>query len=191
METGILLALQSLRVVGLTQLMALVYALGGAAFIWIALAVVMLFIAESRQMGVLVIVSVIIAAVLCALVIAPIVGRPRPCDAGIGVTAVVGVAKAGFGFPCTRVATSFAAATAIALSRGKKFGFPAVVGAVAIAFSCLFVGVSYPTDALAGMLVGIAVGVVVVWVYNTFFRGRLIESTGGSRRGRTSVKRRG
>lgn len=189
MEAGILIGLQSARVVGLTQLAVLIFAFGDAAFIWVALGIIMLFFSERRPAGVLVLVSVAVALVLCNLVLGPIVGRVRPCDAGIGVTAVVGVSRAGFAFPCAHAASSFAAATVIALSLGRRSGLPAVVGALLISFSCLYLGVNYPTDVLAGLLIGLVIGVAVVWLYNTFVRERVVASVGaGTSRGRTSVK---
>lgn len=192
MEAAVLLSLQSIRVVGLTQVMALVYALGASAFVWVVLAVVMLMFADKRQTGMLVIAAVVVAGLASALVIAPLVGRARPFDAGIGVTVVVGVSKAGYGFPCARAATSFAAAVAIAFTLGRRFGVPAVLGAVLISFSCLYLGVNYPSDVLAGALLGVVAGVIVVWLYNTFFRERFIASVGsGARPARKSVKRRG
>lgn len=191
METGILLGLQSIRVVGLTQLAALVYALGNAAFVWIVLAVVWFFFAERRQTAMLIVASVIVTGIVCSLLLAPMVGRVRPCDAGIGVTAVIGVSQSGFAFPCSHAATSFAAATVILLTLGAGPGLPSAIVALLISLSSLYLGVNYPTDVLAGIIIGIIVGVVVAWAYNTFFRERFIASIGtGSGRPRKSVKRR-
>ena len=181
MEAGILIALQSARASGLSQLMALLSALGNDAFIWLVLAVVMLFFAEKRQTGVIVLVAVIAASLLCELVIGPLVGRVRPCDAGIGVSAVIGVSHSGFSFPSAHAATSFAAATVIAMTLGRRFGTPAVVGAALISFSRLFLGVNYPSDVIAGCILGVVAGIVLVWAYNTFFRGAVLERVGTPR----------
>ncbi|MGI6032915.1 MAG: phosphatase PAP2 family protein [Coriobacteriales bacterium] len=178
MEAGILLALQSARVAGVTQLMALISALGNAAFIWVVVAVIMLFFDEKRMCGILSLVSLALAFVLCELILGPIVGRAHPFEAGIGVTAYYGVSHAGCTFPSIHAASSFAAATVIAVMLGRHYGIPAVITAILIAFSRLYLGMNYPTDVLAGIVLGFLIAILVVWAFNTFFRSALLERIG-------------
>ena len=51
--------------------------------------------------------------------------------------------------------------------REKKFGIPALVIAILVALSRLYLYVHYPTDVLAGTLLGIAFGFLAVYIVNT------------------------
>ncbi len=166
MEASILLALQSARLEGLTQLAALVSALGNYGFIWIVLAIVMLFMEGKRHIGFTVIAAVIITGIIVGFIIQPLVGRVRPFDAGIGVSAVMGVSRSGFSLPSFHAAVSFAAAMVMAMTIGRGWSIPAFAGAILISMSRMYLGVEYPTDILVGAAVGVVVGLVAVWIYN-------------------------
>lgn len=190
MEASILLALQSVRLPVLTQLAALVSALGNYAFIWMLLAIIMLFFAGRRHIGFTIIAAVIITGIIVGFIVQPIVGRVRPFDAGIGVSAVMGVSRSGFSFPSFHAAVSFAAAMVITMTLGRRPGVPAFAVALLIAASRLYLGVEYPTDVLAGAVIGAVIGLVTVWVYNQFLHDIVrdrIGLTGGNRNKRRSV----
>ena len=175
METTILLALQSMRVDGLTQLLALVSALGNQAFVWLVMGFVCLFISEKREEGICIFLAVAVVFVVSEIGIEHLVARVRPCDAGIGVSAVVGVSHNGYSFPSGHTASSFACATVIAMmSHSRRGGVCAVLFAVLIAFSRLYLGVHYPTDVLGGMLIGIVCGLAVVGVWRLFLGSALM-----------------
>ena len=191
MEASILQALQSVRIAGLTQIAALVSALGNYAFIWILLAVIMLFFVGRRHVGFTIIAAVLVTGLLVGFVVQPIVGRIRPFDAGIGISAVMGVSRSGFSFPSFHAATSFAAAMVIAMSLGRGPGVPAFIGAFLIGLSRLYLGVEYPSDVLAGAVIGVLIGLVTVWVYNQFLHDIVRDRVGssGGRKKRRSVNR--
>lgn len=175
METTILLALQSMRVDGLTQLLALVSALGNQAFIWLLIGFVCLFISEKREEGVCIFLAVAVVFIVSEVGIEHLVARVRPCDAGIGVSAVMGVSHNGYSFPSGHTTSSFACATVIAaMSRSRKGAVAAVCFALLIAFSRLYLGVHYPTDVLGGIGIGAVCGALVVWVWRAFLGGALI-----------------
>ena len=58
-----------------------------------------------------------------------------------------------FAFPFGHTIASFEAAVAI-LIRNKKLGVPAMILAVLIAFSRLYLYVHYPTDVIASVILG-------------------------------------
>ncbi|MEI8105221.1 MAG: phosphatase PAP2 family protein [Actinomycetes bacterium] len=64
-------------------------------------------------------------------------------------------------FPSGHAATSFACATVLA-SLIPRWRLPVIALAAAVAVSRLYVGVHYPSDVIAGALVGAAVGVGVL-----------------------------
>ena len=174
MESAILLALQSMRVPGITELMALFSALGNMGFIWIVIGVVCLFFAEKRPTGICIFLTIAVVYIVSEVILEPTIARVRPCDASIGVNAVIGVSHSGYSFPSGHTTISFAIATVICMmSDSHKSKISAVLLAIIIAFSRLYLGVHYPTDVLAGMLIGIVLAVIVVALWRAFL-GQLI-----------------
>ncbi len=178
MEASILIAFQTLRLPGLTQIAALVSALGNFAFIWIVLAIVMMFFAGRRNVGVSIIIAVILTGIVVGFIVQPLIGRIRPYDAGIGVSAVMGVSRTGFSFPSFHAATSFAAATVLASFMGRRAGIPACIGAGLIALSRLYLGVEYPTDVLGGIVIGVLLGLASTWLFNQFLHDFIRDHVG-------------
>ena len=60
-----------------------------------------------------------------------------------------------YSFPSGHTASSFAAASVFYRHLPKQLGIPSVVLAGIIGFSRLYVGVHYPTDVIAGVIMGI------------------------------------
>lgn len=180
-ETSILLVFQSLRLPFLTQLAALVSSLDNYGFVWIVLGIVMIVFPEKRGMGVTVIGSVIVTGIIVGFILQPAFHHVRPNEAGIGITAVMGVSRMGFSFPSFHAATSFAAAMVIAMMSGRRWGTWAFVGAFLIAMSRMYLGVEFPSDVIVGAVVGVLVGLLSTWVYNQFLHDVMRDLTVGGR----------
>lgn len=189
MEATILLALQSLRLPVLTQLAALVSALGNYGFIWIILGIVFIVFIGRSDVGITVLFTVVFAGILVGFILQPLFAHVRPYDAGIGVSAVMGVSRTGYSFPSFHATVSFAAATVIAMIAGRRWGTWAFVGAVLISLSRVYLGVEWPSDIIIGALVGVLIGVVSAWVYNQFLHDLIRDYPGinRARGGRKSV----
>lgn len=181
MEATILLALQSLRLPVLTQLAALVSAFGNYAFIWVVIGILLIVFAHRNDVGITVIFTVILAGIIVGFILQPMFAHVRPYDAGIGVSAVMGVSRTGYSFPSFHAATSFAAATVIAMIAGRRWGSWAFVGAVLISLSRVYLGVEWPIDIVVGAVVGVLVGVVSAWVYNQFLHDLIRDYPGVNR----------
>lgn len=160
MEASILLALQSVRIDGLTQLLALFSALGECSFIWLIIAIILLLFEERRQTGFILIITLIIASVLGAIA-ANAIGRVNPTQAVTGLVGVMGVGRSGFTMPSLYAVTSFTAATVIWRGAGKGAGIGALLLALVISLSRLYLGVSYPSDIIVGAVFGIVVALLV------------------------------
>ena len=189
MEATILLALQSLRLPVLTQLAALVSALGNYGFIWIILGIVFIVFISRSDVGITVLFTVVFAGILVGFILQPLFAHVRPYDAGIGVSAVMGVSRTSYSFPSFHATVSFAAATVIAMIAGRRWGTWAFVGAVLISLSRVYLGVEWPSDIIIGALVGVLIGVVSAWVYNQFLHDLIRDYPGinRARGGRKSV----
>ena len=80
--------------------------------------------------------------------------RTRPYEVIDGLILLV-ERQSDFSFPSGHSCASFAAATVCYKMFPKKYGVPALGLAALIAFSRLYVGVHYPSDVIAGTLIGI------------------------------------
>lgn len=86
-----------------------------------------------------------------------IVERPRPYDIIEGLQPLITRPK-DFSFPSGHTGSSFAAAAVFYRNLPKQFGIWMILLAALIGVSRLYLGVHYPTDVLAGMLLGVALG---------------------------------
>lgn len=85
-----------------------------------------------------------------------LVARARPCWIDPGVPLLIGN-PADYSFPSGHTLSSVIAAT-ILYDTDKRFGIPAIILAVLIAFSRLYLYVHFPTDVLAAALLGVLIG---------------------------------
>ena len=137
--------------------------LGEAGAVWIALALTLLFFRRTRVTGILMLVSLLLTFLTGELLLKNIVCRPRPCADFPDVPLLI--ARPGsYSFPSGHSGSSFTAATALFL-RPRKGGAAALVLAALIAFSRVFLFVHYPTDILAGALLGVLFALAVYFVY--------------------------
>lgn len=156
----LLIAIQHLLVHdGLTPFVKAVTTLGNKGFIWIALALLMLFFPKTRKAGSVALLALVISYTFNNLILKELFARTRPYDVFDGVQRLI--AKPGdFSFPSGHAANSFAAATAMALCLPKKYGGLLIALAALIALSRLYLGVHYPSDVLFGGFSGAAMGYI-------------------------------
>ena len=147
---------QTLRTDWLDPLMAFVSALGDAGAIWIVLAVVLLCFPKTRRAGVTVALALLLDVILCNGVLKPLFDRARPCVVNPMVELLI-QCPADASFPSGHTAASFAAVGALCAA-GEKLWKPGLVLAVLIAFSRLYLYVHWPSDVLAGALLGWGLG---------------------------------
>ena len=138
-------------------LMPLITVLGDAGIFWIAVAVVLLLIPKYRKAGLSMGLSLLIGLVVCNIILKPLVGRIRPYDYQLihfGRTIELLVATPhDYSFPSGHTIASFEAAVALTV-HNRKLGIPALILAVLIAFSRMYLYVHYPTDVLASVVLG-------------------------------------
>ena len=145
------------------KIMISVSALGNGGFLWIAIGVLFLLMGFKNKVwvkrGLLVLFSLGANAVVCNLLLKPLVDRTRPYDL-LGYDILISpVGDASF--PSGHTSASFAAATAI-YAINKKWGMAAYIFAAVMGFSRLYLGVHFPTDVLAGTAIGVVMAKVVL-----------------------------
>ena len=153
-STILLLIADKLRGGVLDPVMTVLSLMGNGGAVWIETAVLLLFFRKTRRAGVAMLLALAAGYVIGNLCIKELVMRPRPFVTHSDLTALLDPGDP-WSFPSGHALSSFAAATALWCFH-KKTGVLALVLAALIAFSRLYASVHYPTDVLAGMLIGIA-----------------------------------
>ncbi len=95
-----------------------------------------------------------------AYLIGELVERTRPYRASMDVTLLAPEPLTRFSFPSAHASTAFALAAAVA-SVSPRFGWLAFLVATLVSVGRVAIGVHYPTDVLAGALLGIGVWYLV------------------------------
>lgn len=141
------------------DLMTFFTRLGNAGLIWIILILILVIIPKTRRLGWTVALAVAMEA-LCNAAVKPVFARVRPCYINENVRMLI-PRPADYSFPSGHSGASFAAASALFYRRRKdknKLWLPSFILAALIAFSRLYLYVHYPTDVMAGVLLGILFG---------------------------------
>lgn len=140
----------------LDDAMPIITRLGDGGIIWCAAAVILLAVPKTRRIGAAVIISLALEAVCCNLILKPLVERPRPCDINTAFNLLI-PRPTDYSFPSGHTGAAFAAVYALYFAKSRLW-LPACILAALIAFSRLYLYVHYPTDILAGVILGIISG---------------------------------
>lgn len=170
MELQILHTLQDLHAGWLNPVMILLSALGNAGLIWIALSIVLAIPKRTRLCAFTMMGAMALSFLLGNVLIKNLVARPRPFAVDASVTLLI-PQPGEYSFPSGHTLNGFTAATVIFLYY-KRTGILALLFAGAIAFSRMYLFVHYPTDILAGMLLGITDAVVTYFIVKAIMKKR-------------------
>ena len=163
MELQILDVLQTIHNPVLDTIMCAITRFGDAGIIWILLCVVLLILPRTRKSGAILMAALLVDLVVCNGILKPLVHRIRPFDVKTGIELLV-KQPTDYSFPSGHTAASFTSVMALYLAGEKNLWIPALVLAVLIAFSRLYLYVHYPTDVLGGVVVGLAAGALGYWL---------------------------
>ena len=163
MELQILDALQTMHNPVLDTLMSAITRLGDAGIIWILLCAVLLILPRTRKSGAILMAALLVDLVVCNGILKPLVHRIRPFDVKTGIELLV-KQPTDYSFPSGHTAASFTSVMALYLAGEKKLWILALVLAVLIAFSRLYLYVHYPTDVLGGVMIGLISGALGYWL---------------------------
>lgn len=157
MEGGILLFIQeNLRMPVLNEIMCFITTLGNKGAIWIVFSLLMLCFKRTRKAGLASAIALLLSLLVTNIALKNIIHRIRPYEVIESLNILV-KAEHSFSFPSGHSSGSLAGGWAMFRMLPKKWGVPALVLAVLISLSRLYVGVHFPTDVLGGVIIGVLV----------------------------------
>lgn len=167
LDWTILQAIQSHMVCPfLDFLMPKITLLGNGGAIWLAAALGLICTKKYRKQGLLLLGGIALGTLVGVVGLKNLIARPRPCWLDTSVPLLIPVPQ-DYAFPSGHTLVSAIGAT-ILTGTDRRFGYAAIPLAVLIAFSRLYLFVHFPTDVLAGAVLGVTIGVLMLWVGKKF-----------------------
>lgn len=134
--------------------------IGDLGTVWLLLALLLIIRRPTRRTGIAILAALLLANLLGNYILKPLIGRPRPFMLSpLDGLPEIALLENSFSFPSGHTISSFAAATALFV-HNKRLGTPALLLAALIAFSRLYIYVHFPSDVLAGTLLGWLIGCI-------------------------------
>ena len=151
-------------------IMPIITMFGDAGIFWMIWATLLLFFPKTRRTGLGMWFAMAMGLLICNIIMKPAIGRMRPYDFQIqelGKTwndlllggKLLVETPHDFSFPSGHTIASFEASTVLLLN-SKAMGIPAVILAILIAFSRMYLYVHYPTDVIFSVFAGILFGII-------------------------------
>ena len=144
----------------MNRIMIAATALGNYGRIWFAFCLPFFFSKQWRNIGWTLLIALAISWFLSEIAIKHIVGRVRPCH-GLDEKEMLRKPQTMYSFPSGHTATSFAI-TAVTSVMCLPLLLPVLIVSCLIAFSRMYLLAHYPTDVLAGAVLGLACGFVSI-----------------------------
>lgn len=151
-------------------LMPKVTFLGNKGIVWIVTALILLLFSRHRKKGVMMAAGLVSGLIVCNFLLKNIVARDRPCWINEQIPMLIKI-PGDYSFPSGHTMSSFVSSSVL-FHCSRKAGAAAFLLSFMIAFSRLYLYVHFPTDVLAGALIGIVLGVIICIVTDRFFNTR-------------------
>ena len=147
----------------LTPLVKGVTYLGNYGALMIAACIVLMIIPKTRKLGLICTAAMVVNVIVNNVMLKNIFDRTRPYEVVDGLRCIV-AKPLDPSFPSGHTSASFSVGSVIFGEVPRKIGAAVLVLCAMIAFSRLYVGVHYPSDIVAGALVGTLCGLLFTWI---------------------------
>lgn len=155
----------NLRCDFLDFLMPLVTLYAEHGILLIGIGVVLLLFRSHRVCGVAVLTGLAGGLLIGNLGLKNLIARARPCWINTDVSMLVSV-PTDYSFPSGHTLHCFFTATVL-MYYDKRIGIPALIMAILVSFSRLYLYVHFPTDVIAGAALGIGIGMLTVVIFES------------------------
>lgn len=143
-------------------LMRFISTFGNKGAIFVAAGFILLINKKTRKTGLIVLTALLLNMLVVNLTLKPFVDRIRPYDYAGVVPLISPLSDASF--PSGHTSAAFAFLSGV-WKCSKPIRISALVFALLMAFSRMYLFVHFPTDVLAGALIGILCGVFADWLW--------------------------
>lgn len=172
LDSGLLFWIQEhLATPLLNPVMLFFSTIGNVGAVWLVLGAALLLTKKYRRAGIAVILALGLCFVVGNLGLKPLFARSRPCWLYPEVPLLL-PSPGDFSFPSGHTMGSFAAAGAL-LAMKHRLAVPALALAAMVGFSRLYLFVHFPSDVLAGAMLGLLAGCCAAWMARQFQAKRL------------------
>ncbi len=169
-----------IRTPWLDKAMTIYTRLNDSGALVIAICGVLLLPKKYRGVGVRATLALSIETLLVNFVLKPLVGRTRPFVVNNSIDVLTGMPH-DFSFPSGHTGSMVVVCAVILFCMDKKYGIVATVAALLMAFSRVYVGVHYPTDVFASIVLGIVIAAFSVKSMDRFEKRKIAnEGTKGT-----------
>lgn len=153
----------------LDLIMKYITKLGDMGLVWFIISLMLLISKTYRGIGLIIIFALMISVLLGEGIIKHSVRRVRPFIDKEDVTLIIGKPIT-YSFPSGHTMSSFAA-TSVLSFYFTKYSLIFLILASAIAFSRVYLYVHYPTDIVAGIILGIICGDIILYLVSYGYLG--------------------
>ena len=118
---------------------------------------------KGRITVLLLVLGITLSDQLCNNLLKPLIGRIRPCNVLENIHLLVNCTKA-YSFPSSHAMNIFTGCTLLSYSY-RKIKVILFIIAILVSYSRIYVGVHYPFDVLAGVILGIFCAFVIISLF--------------------------
>lgn len=166
LDESILIWIQeSIRNPYLTPIMQFCSSLFDRGLLSIVTCILLLFFKKTRKVGYTATASFALCSIITNLTLKPFFQRTRPYHILDNLITLTHQPN-DFSFPSGHTTAAFAVAGVLFFYCPKKYGLPALILAILVALSRVYLGVHFPSDVLVGAFIGLSVSYVLVLLQN-------------------------
>ena len=172
MDAPLVEFIQRFQSASVNRIMIFFSEINNIGLIWIILSLILILKNETRHLGIIILLSLIVTSILGEGILKNIIKRPRPYISYDNIKLLI-PPPSSYSFPSGHVSSSFAV-FGVFYFLNLRYKWPIFIVAFLISFSRIYLGVHYLTDILGGIILGGGVYYIICnmkFLKNTKYKG--------------------